>query len=316
MMVQTVTGKIDVQEIHHTQCHEHLFIAKGKSYEINPVLCIDDYEKVVSELKDYKKFSGSLIVDAQPVGCGRMAKKLAEASKESDVYIVASTGFHKLIFYEENHWIHTIDPKDYKDLLVSEITQGMYIDADKWLPKKIITARAGIVKVALDKEGLSPRYQILMDAAIEAAKYTGVSIQCHIELAEHGPIITRYFIENGLEKDQIIIAHMDREMKSKPYILETAAEGVFMEFDTIGRFKYHSNEEEVELIQMLCEAGYSEQVLISLDTTRARLKSYGSDIGLTHILKEFIPLLKKYGFNQLMINKMTIDNPRRALAMR
>jgi len=53
-----------------------------------------------------------------------------------------------------------------------------------------------------------------------------------------------------------------------------------------------------------------------LDTTRERLKSYGSNIGLDYILAKFIPALKKYGINNDIINKITRKNPAEALTRR
>ncbi|MFW5981491.1 MAG: hypothetical protein ACOCRU_02820, partial [bacterium] len=84
-------------------------------------------------------------------------------------------------------------------------------------------------------------------------------------------------------------------------------------YETIGRFKYHTDEDEIKLIKDMVVAGYENQLLLSLDTTKRRLKSYGSDIGLSYILKKFIPKLKKEGFSKNIIRKLTCSNPLSAL---
>ena len=85
-----------------------------------------------------------------------------------------------------------------------------------------------------------------------------------------------------------------------------------MEFDTIGRFKYHSDEDEAKFIVKLVEEGYEDTILLGLDTTRDRLKSYGGSIGLDYISKNFIPTLKDFGLSDKIIEKFLVTNPAKA----
>ena len=85
-----------------------------------------------------------------------------------------------------------------------------------------------------------------------------------------------------------------------------------LEYDTIGRFKYHDDESECRLIAHMIEQGYEKQLLLSLDTTAQRLASYGdSSIGLTYLLRKFIPLLKRFGVSDQTIDSIMIGNPMR-----
>ncbi len=314
--VQTVLGSVSENSIHHAQCHEHIWLNKGKSYEINPVLCIDDFEKSLIELKSYKKAGGDLIVDAQPVGCGRNAKMLAELSRNSGVSIVASTGFHKLMFYPDDHWIHSIGGEAFSDLMVREITEGMFEDGDDAYPDRTTDFKAGMIKMACDKEGLTDRYLRLYKAAAGTSKMTGAPIQCHIEAGGLGEQISDCLISEGVSPVKIILAHMDRAEKDFDRIVKVLEKGVYLQFDTIGRYKYHSDEAEIELVGRLIEKGYGERLLIGLDTTRARLLSYQGEIGLTYILKTFIPMLREAGFKEEMIERILNQNPNRALSIK
>ena len=67
-------------------------------------------------------------------------------------------------------------------------------------------------------------------------------------------------------------------MENADYMLHVAGTGVYIEMDTIGRYKYHSDEEEVRLIRMLLDHGHEDRILLGLDTTRKRMKSYGGDM--------------------------------------
>ena len=102
MLVRTVLGDIPSQEMGHTQCHEHIFLEKGPSYDANPSLCMNDLPRSLEELREYYSSGGRTIVDAQPVFCGRNAGALLELSQKSKVNIVAVTGFHKRMFMEND----------------------------------------------------------------------------------------------------------------------------------------------------------------------------------------------------------------------
>ena len=112
--IRTVTGDISPLELGYCQCHEHLLLAKGKSYTIDPSLCMDDEEKSTEELISYKAAGGRALVDAQPVGCGRIADGLRRISETSGVRIIASTGFHKLLFFESGNVSYYVEGETYE----------------------------------------------------------------------------------------------------------------------------------------------------------------------------------------------------------
>lgn len=314
--IQTVISSIPSSELGYCQSHEHLFIANGESARLVPSLRLDDLDKTSMELSIYKSLGGTSIVDAQPVGCGRMADYLYQASVRTGINIIASTGFHKLIFYPHDHWLHTIGDSDLVDLLISEINSGMYSQCDTSLPAQRIASKAGIIKTASDILGPLGKYQRLFAAAAEASTHTGVSILSHTEMGKGALEQIRIFTDHHVSVDSIILCHLDRVLNDIEYILAVAETGIYMEFDTIGRFKYHSDEDEAKFIVKLIENGYEDRILIGLDTTRERMKSYGGSIGLDYILTSFIPLLKDYGITDEIIKKITISNPAQAFTIK
>ena len=118
-LIQTVLGRIKPEKLGFTQCHEHLLLSKGRSFQIHPALRMDEPEKSLKEVLDYKEAGGCTLVEAQPTGCNRVSRGLEEISKASGVHIVASTGFHKLQFYPERHWIHELEERK-----LSEVFEG------------------------------------------------------------------------------------------------------------------------------------------------------------------------------------------------
>ena len=316
LMIQTVKGLIPGNSLGYCQSHEHLFIKDGYWARLNPSLRIDDFDRTLLELESYRNSGGVSIVDAQPVGCGRMAEYLYKASVSSGINIIASTGFHKLAFYPENHWIHNMDEFQLADLFRSEIEYGMLTDCDNSLSDERIPARAGIIKTASDIKGPSGKYRKLFEAAAKTSNLTGSSILSHTEMGKGALEQIELLTSLNVPPDSIIICHIDRNTDDFSNKLEVAKTGVYMEFDTIGRLKYHSDEDEAGFIIKMIEHGYEDKVLISLDTTRERLKSYGGLPGLDHILTAFIQRLRNCGLSDEILKKITVSNPAKALAIK
>ena len=315
-MIQTVKGLITSNELGYCQSHEHLFIAEGQSSILIPSLRLDDFEKTSQELTAYRELGGISLVDAQPVGCGRIAGSLYDVSIRTGVNIISSTGFHKLVFYPENHWIHNMDDTALLELFKGEIESGMFVDCDASLPSRRISSKAGLIKTASDTKGPSGEYRRYFEAAAEASRLTGRPILSHTEMGSGALEQIDLFTAHRIPVDSIIICHIDRVLTDMGYLLAVAETGVFMEFDTIGRFKYHSDEDEARFIKKLVEQGYEDRILIGLDTTRERMKSYGGSLGLDYILTSFIPLLKSTGITDTTVDKFTIGNPAKAFTIK
>ncbi len=231
--VRTVCGDIDSSELGSTQCHEHLFIREGVSALINPSLCIESSLKVFQELQAYKACGGGALVDAQPVGCGRMPRLLEEVSEASGVHIIASTGFHKMTFYPDNHWIRKMDAENLANIFIDELEKGMYIHCDTEAPKERISSKAGMIKVALDSEGLTDTYKILHKAAIIASLKTGIPVQCHIEDISNANGLLDFYENHNYPLSRLILAHTDRSMNNLDETLKLLKRGIFVQLDTI-----------------------------------------------------------------------------------
>lgn len=312
--IMTVTGPIAADKLGFCQCHEHIAMSKGKSWYLNPALCIDDMAKSLEELRRYKSSGGDSFIEAQPCGCNRMTEDLRKLSVKSGVHIIASTGFHKLCFYPDSHWVHCISEAEMEEVLVQELTAGMYTDADCTYPSVQSGAKAGIIKTAYDTEELSPRYKKLFRAAASASLKAGRIIMIHVEQNTNPVLLQDFLLNLGIGAKDLMFCHMDRacgDIKTHKDILE---KGSYLEFDTIGRFKYHSDEHEIQIIRSLLDMGFAEQLLYSLDTTRERLISYTPDaIGLDYILTKFNASLESSGISEDVIHMLSVENPARIL---
>ena len=311
--IVSVTGPVEPEALGFCQCHEHLVLRKGESFRHNPALCLDDLDKSLEEARRYRAAGGVSLAEAQPVGCGRDARWLHDISVGSGVGILASTGFHKLMFYPADHWLHRISAEDLTRLFLEELTEGMYLDGDGAArPRERTPWRAGLVKTAFDTEGLTPRYVRLFRAAAQAAQEADRVLMIHVENGTDPLPLLRQLLDWGVEPGRLMFCHMDRACADLALHRAVLEAGAWLEYDTIGRFKYHSDAREIEILRAMLDAGYADRILYSLDTTRARLKSYAADaVGLDYILTVFNPLLREAGVPETVIRKLSTDNPRR-----
>lgn len=315
-VITTVAGPIRPEEVGFCHSHEHLFLKKGPAAEFDPSLIMDDFAKSIEELNMFKALGGTTIVDAQPLGSGRHSQWLKDAAQQTGVQIIASTGFHKFMFYPDDHWIYSADADELTELFIDELDNGMYVDGERSWPIEQISAKAGLIKTASDIEGVGGPYYRLFKAAAQAASATGAPIMSHTELGKGALDQIKLLTDYGLNPDQLIICHLDRKMDNADYMLHVASTGVYIELDTIGRPKYHSDDEEIKLILKLIHAGYENQILLGLDTTRKRLKSYGGELGLDYLITTFIPKLEESGVSKALIRKMMYKNPGKAFCKR
>ncbi len=315
-MIQTVLGPIRPDRLGYCQCHEHLFVRKGRPFAVNPAIWMDDPARTVRELEVYRARGGDSLVDAQPVGCGRMAEALAEASERSGVQVIASTGFHKAVYYPPGHWIFSTPAGRLRGLFVGELREGMFADGDEGFPERRTAARAGLVKGALDVQGLDGAYAGWFEAAADACLETGAPLLCHVETGSDPLALVRFLSRRGLPPQSVILCHLDRSHSDPAVHREAARAGAWLEYDTIGRPKYHSDEEEIGLIRRMVDVGFADRILLGLDTTRERLAAYGGAVGLDYLLSVFLPKLRQAGVGEETLGRFMRANPARALALR
>ena len=314
-MVRTVRGDCSSRDLGFTHCHEHLFVFPIRGVRLAWRLVIDEYERTKSELLSFRSAGGRSLVDAQPFGAGRNAQLLARVASDTGLHIVASTGVHRSAFYPGDSWIFRAAADELAELFVSEIREGMYCYDPVNLRAGRTGAPAGIIKVGMDAEGFTPHYRNVFEAAARAHRETGAPILTHTELSTWGREQAEFLLERGVPPASIIISHMDRAADLTDN-LAIARLGVYLEYDTIARCKYHDEETEIRLIRGMIRAGFGDRIVLGMDVTRDRLPAYGGRFGLAYLAESFLPRLRGRGLGRKQIEALMVDNPARALALR
>lgn len=314
MTIQTVCGNIKQNELGFCHSHDHVMVAKGKPYEVDPSLCMDDYDKSLEELVLFKSVGGCAIVDCQPIGAGRLSEELVKLSAASNVHIIASTGFHKMALYWDNHWVFAYSENELENIFVHELTKGMFTKTEDNIPSAFHEAKAGTLKVAYDAVGLTPQYTKLFSAAAKTQVKTGSPMVIHIDKGCDPLVLDDFLTKKGVNPKKRIYCHLDRAVDDINVHKELCKRGAYVEYDTIHRHKYHSDSAELTIIKHILDAGFENQILLGLDSTRTRFKSYGGEPGLDYISQSFIPMMEEAGITRKVAEAFMIKNPATAFA--
>ena len=93
-------------------------------------------------------------------------------------------------------------------------------------------------------------------------------------------------------------------------LLSLIKEGVDVEFDTISKNNYMSDDVRVDMLKTIQDKGFIDKVFLSLDITRKSNMQYMGGIGYSYIFDIFIPKLKEKGVTEDSIEKLLHLNPK------
>lgn len=312
-IVRTVLGDISPTELGFCDAHDHVLIRGGVGVVKTPDLDISSRQAAVAELNDFRSAGGRSMVDCMPIDCGRDAEGLVEASQMTGVHIVASTGFHTPHYYTDEHWSYSFSVDAITELLIAEVEVGMDRYGYGAPVVDRMTARAGVVKVATELDHVAPVTAKLMEAAAACHDATGVPIITHTERGTLALEQVELLGGWGVRPESILISHVDRNTDLGVH-RALAESGAYLIYDGPSRTKYHTVEEVAEMIELVCERGATDRVLLGLDLAlRSYRTGYGGSPGFLFLHEHFLPLLRERGADEVLIGAITEDNPARAL---
>jgi phosphotriesterase-related protein len=313
--VRTVRGDIGPAEVGFTHCHEHVFILPGASCRLDGDLLLDDLDKTTAELREFFAAEGRTVVDAQPIGPERAPTLQRLANERSGVNIVATTGFHRAIYYRPDHFRFRKSADVLAERLIREITEGMaqYDDAEAVRATDI---RAGLLKFASDYHVINANAQKAAEAVAAAHAATGAPILTHTEHGTCGLEQVELFAKLGVPPSALLLSHLDRN----PDIFlhdEITQTGAYVVYDGISRAKRLPDSTIVGLICRLVESGRASRILLGMDMARRSMwRSYGGGPGMTYLGNVFLRRLRQAGMGVEQIRMFTEYNPAAALSFR
>ena len=281
-----------------TYAHEHIPIDRSEVIEDEDAL-LDSQQLVIQELKELYKKGVRNIVEATCRGIGRNVAYAQKVATETGINIVQATGWYQSAFLPIE--VYQLSVTQLAEMMIKDITIGI----------KNTDIKAGIIgEIATTKNRWTEQEEKVFNAAVIASKETHTPIMTHTSIGTLGHEQVEFFQKKHANLSKIIIGHVD--LTDNPnYVLEMLKTGINVEIDTIGKNNYMSDAKRVEIIKAAQDAGFTDQIVMSMDITRkSHLKANGG-IGYAYLLDSFIPELKAGGVTEGFINKMLVENPQR-----
>lgn len=281
-----------------TYAHEHIPIDRSEVIEDEDAL-LDSQQLVIQELKELYKKGVRNIVEATCRGIGRNVAYAQKVATETGINIVQATGWYQSTFLPIE--VYQLSVTQLAEMMIKDITIGI----------KNTDIKAGVIgEIATTKNRWTEQEEKVFNAAVIASKETHTPIMTHTSIGTLGHEQVEFFQKKHANLSKIIIGHVD--LTGNPnYVLEMLKTGINVEIDTIGKNNYMSDAKRVDIIKAAQDAGFTDQIVMSMDITRkSHLKANGG-IGYAYLLDSFIPELKAGGVTEGFINKMLVENPQR-----
>ncbi len=305
-MIRTVLGDIAPEALGFTLCHEHLYGQPPPEFAEDD-LCLEDEASALRELKDFKEAGGAAVVEMTTPDYGRNVAVLQRLSQQSDVHIVAATGFNKAKFADRYSSHLTEDAL--AAWMVTEVSEGVVEPPSFVAEGSRTAARAGLIKASTSSGGPTKDEEKVMRAAARAHKTTGAPVSTHTEKASWALEQATFLTEHGVSPKKLLIGHLDFN-PDLAYLSEIASLGVYLGLDQFSKDKYLPDAKRVELVVALAEKGFGGQLLLSGDMARKSYWRTFGGAGFRHIPTTVKQRLREAGMTEANLNGLFVDNPR------
>lgn len=313
MIVRTVLGDVAPGELGRTYAHEHLVLHNALIEAAFAHILLDDVERAVSETASCVAAGVRTFVDAMPCASGRDAARLAEISRRTGAHVIAVTGLHHPRYYGPLHWTGRVSAEDLGALFVADLVEGIdEFDYTGPLVRRT-GSRAGLVKIATGGTALTPRDELLLDAAAIAHHATGAPILTHCEHGTGALEQVEAMARRGVPADALLLSHVDK-VPDRGYHRELAAAGAWLLYDQAVR--QHA-QRRPETARLVADLGHLDRILLGTDGARRDLwTAYGGAPGLAWLATTFTGRLRAEGLTDRDVRRLLVDNPARALTWR
>jgi phosphotriesterase-related protein len=310
-IVNTVLGPVDTMDLGFTLSHEHVGTNAAGLRHTYPEFI--DREGIIEQSAAAMReaYAGGVrtVVDVSTFDLGRDVRMIEEVSRMSGVHIIVATGNHLAV----PRPFGDVSPDVIAPLYVREIEEGIEGTGIK----------AGIIKVASDRGGITPPQEVVLRAAARAHKQTGTPISTHTWSPDRvGEQQVRILEEEGVDLDRVYIGHSNDDT-DMDYLLGLLNQGVWLGLDRYpgGRVPGTPDwEKRTEITYKLIEAGFCHRIMLSHDYSVPKAR-HGAAMqeerrranpdGYNFIPRRVLPRLRELGASDQDIHQITVENPRR-----
>ncbi len=248
--------------------HAHAWIDPPDGVADDHALRLDDERRGTLGLRAYADAAAPRragLIDCQPPGAGRDARRLAALSGASEVAIACVTGFHLARYYPHGR---PAGGEGAADAWVRELDEGL-----AELPER----RAAALKAAHDGGPVvGGDDAIRWEAAVAAQRRTGACLLVHTERGARVVELLAWLVDQGVAAERVYLCHLDKRADLALH-RELAQAGVLLGYDTFVHARYLPEERAWPLLHAMLEAGHGPSIAIGLDLALATDWDAGAD---------------------------------------
>jgi phosphotriesterase-related protein len=318
--VETARGPVDTADLGQTLMHEHVFVLTADVQQNYPAEWGSEDDRVADAVGRLRSLHGlgiSTIVDPTVVGLGRYVPRIERIAAQVDINIVVATGIYTYgdvpFFFQ--HRGPALDavvgqpvPDPMVDMFVEDITHGIAGTGVK----------AGLLKCAIDHQGMTPGVERVMRAVAETHARTGTPVTVHTHPAyEQGLQVQRVLCdEGGVDPARVVLGHSG-DTTDVDHLTQLAEAGFVLGMDRFGINLETTFEARADTVVEMCRRGFAGSMVLSQDAS-CYIDWIDPDVmpflpqwHYEHISTEVVPYLLDHGVSQQQIDQMLVENPRR-----
>ncbi len=317
--VQTARGPVDTADLGPTLMHEHVFVLTPDVQQNYPQEWGSEQDRIadaVGRLNDLAAVGVKTIVDPTVVGLGRYLPRIEKLAQQVDLNIVCATGLYTyddvpFFFHHRgpalNEAVGAEVPDPMVDMFVGDIRDGVAGTSIK----------AGLLKCAIDHQGMTPGVDRVMRAVALAHKETGTPITVHTHPgSQQGLAVKKVLDAEGVDPRRVVLGHSG-DSTDADHLSELADAGFLLGMDRFGINLETTFEARADIVVELCRRGYAESMVLSqdaacyIDWIDPGVMALLPDWKYTHIHERVVPYLLEHGVPQDQVDTMLVTNPGR-----
>ena len=321
--VATVRGPVDAADLGRTYMHEHVFVLSPDVQQNFPDEWGDEEARVADAVAKLAALAASgvrTIVDPTVIGLGRYIPRIQRvADQVPELNVVVATGcytYHDVPFFfhyrtpEVGALMGRAEPEPMVPMFTGDVTEGIAETG----------VRAGMLKCAIDRDGMTPGVERVMRAVARTHLATGCPITVHTHPESHrGLDVQRVMAEEGVDPSAVVLGHSG-DSTDVDHLSGLAEAGFWLGMDRFGINLETSFEARCDTVVELCRRGLAGRMVLShdaacyIDWVDPDALALMPQWHYLHIGQDVLPYLLEHGVTEEQIATMLVDNPRRILA--
>jgi phosphotriesterase-related protein len=319
--VPSVRGPVDTADLGPTYMHEHIFVLTADVQQNYPGEWGSEDKRIadaVTKLSALAAQGVRTIVDPTVVGLGRCLPRIQRvAGQVPELNIIVATGLYTydsvpFFFHHRgpalNAALGAEVPDPMVDMFVADITEGIAGTG----------VRAGMLKCAIEEQGMTPGVERVMHAVAAAHHQTGVPVTVHTHpRSRTGLEVKRVLCDSGgVDPGRVVLAHSG-DTTDCDHLAELADAGFMLGMDRFGINLATTFEARADTLVEMCRRGYAERMVLSQDAScyidwiDPDVLPFLSQWHYLHIHDEVLPYAREHGVTEEQIAAMLTANPRR-----